>query len=885
MSHRLLRALFFLLVILARAAQAQIGPLPLDRGSNGLALALRRLPLAGRVLYVTAHPDDEDNGVLVMLSRGRGLRTGLLTLTRGDGGQNALGPELFSALGVLRTGELDALHRYDRVEQYFSAAYEFGFSFSMEDTLRRWGHEETLGDVVRVIRSFRPDVILTMPLEGSGHQHHTAAAHLALEGFRAAADPARFPEQIRAGLRPWKTQKIYQGGVGGSAQPVAGAVPLKTGTFDPLLGMSWVEFGSLARASHKSQAEGQFAARPGDFPTSPYLLVEADPRPVGVESDVLDGVDVSLTALARFVLEGAAPFLKGDLATVEADVQKADFDPRDPGRVLPAIASGLSRLRSIEEKVRALSGNSASGRDEVLERLESKEADFLAALPLAQGLSVEATAAEGDVAPGHKTTVSVRVFNQGKSDLGLDEVTLRAPLTWAVERLEGGPRLLHAGEGILAKYAVTVGADALPTQPYWRRVDSKDRYDSDVPSAATLPWARPELVASLHYTTQGVKGVLESPVVFRYLGSAETGERRKGLNVVPALSVRIAPRVGLLPLPAARTRTFDVRVKGQGVSHAVVRLEVPRGWSAVPPEAPIALSAGGEEIATRFEVHAPAVLQEGVFEVRAVATSEGQDFRTGYQTIAYRHVEERHLYSPAVASLRALEVRIRPGIRVGYVMGVGDEVPDALRELGVSVTLLSEEDLAFSDLSRYTTIVLGIRAYQARADLRSYNRRLLEYASHGGNLVVQYNRAEFNVLSPSRASTGAPSSSPFAPYPAVVTANRITDPTAPLAILVPESPLFRTPNALTVRDWEGWVQERGIQFLEAKDARYTELLSGSDPYPLNAGTKKGILVVARVGKGTWTYVGLGLFRQLAAGTPGAYRILANLVSRPFVQGP
>ncbi|HWX24513.1 MAG TPA: PIG-L family deacetylase, partial [Vicinamibacteria bacterium] len=330
---------------------------------------------------------------------------------------------------------------------------------------------------------------------------------------------------------------------------------------------------------------------------------------------------------------------------------------------------------------------------------------------------------------------------------------------------------------------------------------------------------------------------------------------------------------------------FDVRVKGQGVSHAVVRLEVPRGWSAVPPEAPIALSAGGEEIATRFEVHAPAVLQEGVFEVRAVATSEGQDFRTGYQTIAYRHVEERHLYSPAVASLRALEVRIRPGIRVGYVMGVGDEVPDALRELGVSVTLLSEEDLAFSDLSRYTTIVLGVRAYQARADLRSYNRRLLEYASRGGNLVVQYNRAEFNVLSPSRASTGAPSSSPFAPYPAVVTANRITDPTAPLAILVPESPLFRTPNALTARDWEGWVQERGIQFLEAKDARYTELLSGSDPYPLNAGTKKGILVVARVGKGTWTYVGLGLFRQLAAGTPGAYRILANLVSRPFIQGP
>jgi LmbE family N-acetylglucosaminyl deacetylase len=873
--------LLLLLLFLGRAgvAAAQIGPLSVDRGANGLALALRRLPVAGRVLYVVAHPDDEDNAVLVMLSRGRGLRTGLLTLTRGDGGQNAIGSELFEALGVLRTGELQALHRYDEVEQYFSAAYEFGFSFSMEDTLKRWGQDETLGDVVRVIRTFRPDVILTLPLEAPGHQHHTASAHLALEGFRSAADPSRYPEQIREGLRPWKTPKIYQGGVGGFSKPVPGAVVLQTGTFDPLLGMSWGEFGSLARSSHKSQAEAQFAANPGEVPPSPYLLVEADPAPTRPESDVMDGLDVSLSALGRFVPEGAAPFLKGALAAVATDVQKAsrELDVAHPERTLPALSGGLSVLRSLEAKVRSLDTLPPSARAELMERLQSKEADFLKALPLAQDLAFEATASAGDVAPGQKTTVSVRVFNQSLNDFAADEVTLHAPSTWHAEALEGGARLLHPGEGLLAKYSVTIGADARPTQPYWRHEDSKGRDTIEVPSSATLPWTPPELIASLRYSVNGVPAVLEAPVTYRYLGSAIGGERRKTLNIVPALSVRIGPSLALLPLPGARTREFQVRVKGQKGAQARVRLEAPPGWSVTPPEAPIALATEGEEKAVRFELHAPVELQEGLFEVRAVAILDGQEFRSGYQTIAYDHIEERHLYSPAVASLRALDVRFRPGIRVGYVMGVGDGVPDALRQLGIPVTLLSEEDIAFSNLSSYSTILLGIRAYQARSDLRAYNGRILDYVDRGGHLVVQYNRAEFNGSGPGGRPEGT---SPFAPYPAIVTSNRITDPDAPLAILVPESPIFHSPNALLPRDWEGWVQERGIQFLEAKDPHYTELLSGSDPYPLNPGTKKGILVVARVGKGTWTYVGLGLFRQLAAGTPGAYRILANLVSRP-----
>jgi hypothetical protein len=370
---------------------------------------------------------------------------------------------------------------------------------------------------------------------------------------------------------------------------------------------------------------------------------------------------------------------------------------------------------------------------------------------------------------------------------------------------------------------------------------------------------------------------LETPVVARFLASPEVGERRKTLNVVPPLSVRLGPEVALLPASGSRAHDFQVHVRGEVPGKAEVRLELPPGWASVPPAAMVEIHTPGEEIATRFKVQAPATTTSGLAEVVAVVRREGREFRTGYKTIAYPHIEERHLYAPATSSVRILDVKVPPGVKVGYVMGAGDGVPGALEEIGASVTLLTEDDLALADLSRYSTIVLGIRAY-SRKDLRSYNRRVLDYAEAGGNLVVQYNRADFNSLALTPGET--PSSSPFTPYPAVVTSKRITDAATPLSILEPRSPLFTSPNLITAKDFEGWVQERGIQFLEARDPHYVELLSGSDPFPLNSGVKKGILVVARVGKGTWTYVGLGLFRQVASGTPGAYRILANLVSRP-----
>ena len=885
--RRVLYRAALLLVFLqtvAAPARAQLVPLPQDQGGNGLGLALRRLPVTGRVLYVTAHPDDEHNGVLVRLSRGLGLRTGLLTLTRGEGGQNAIGPELFDALGVLRTEELLALHRYDAVEQYFSRAYEFGYSFSVEETFQKWGREETLGDVVRVVRAFRPDVILTLPLEaGGGGLHHQASARLAKDAFRAAADPTRFPEQIRAGLRPWQARKIYQGGTGGFPEKIGGTpVRVPTGVYDPLLGMSWQEFGSLARSSHRCQGASQIKADPGPA-EGVYYLVDSEPKVQGPESDVLDGIDTSLKSLLRFrpPMEGKADFFAPALDALQAKIVAAQsvFDVRSPENTVAPLAEALRTLHGLKDAAKELP---EAARFELDDRLGQEEKDLLSALALAQGLVFEARVDDGEVVPGQTFGVSVSLFNQGARPVSVAGIDLRAPAGWTVRRTSGEPPpVLPGREGLRQAFAVTVGEKARYSQPYWHRRPQADRLDLDVPADETLPWSPPDVTASLRYGVAGFTGPLETAALWRYEGPFVGGEKQHVLEVVPALSVRLSPEIAILPLGTTPRREFRVSVRNndKGAAAVKVRLEGPAGYAIQPPEAPLDFRYEGEEIAARFFVSPPPGFREGEVALKAVAVRGGREFREGIQAVAYDHIQERHLVRPAAARLLGLDVRALPGASVGYVVGPGDAGPDALRQLGVPVSLLGPDDLAYADLSTYTTIVTGIRAYEVREDLKAYNHRLMAYVEGGGHLVVQYNRAPFNFLPGAPPGQGA-ADSPYVPYPARVTSNRITDETAPMRVLVPEHPLLTTPNRIGARDWEGWVQERGIQFLEARDPRYVELLAATDPFPLNPGEKKGILVEARVGKGTWTYVGLGLFRQLPAGTPGAYRILANLVSRP-----
>ena len=866
------------------AAEAPLQPLDLDRGASGLALALRRLGVSGRVLFVTAHPDDEHNGMLVRLSRGLGLRTGLLTLTRGEGGQNAIGPELFDALGVLRTGELMAIHRYDGVEQYFGRAYEFGFSFSVEETLAKWGREETLGDVVRVVRAFRPDVIVTLPLDGEGGgQHHQAAGRLAREAFRAAGDPARFPEQLREGLRPWQAHKIYQGGVGGYGEVPGTPVRVSTGVYDAVLGMTWQQLGSRARAMHRCQGAGQLGSDPGPA-EGVFSLLDAEPLVTAAEGDILDGLDTSLAGLAGPGPGAAsgAETLAADLTALQAQMAeaRAAFDPGSPERAVPALAEALVATRSLAQEIDGRVAHPAA-RAEIAERLKEEEGDVEAALALAQGLVLEARADDGLVTPGEEMGVAVSLFNSGGTGLEVEELELEAPPGWTVARREGEAGPLPGGGARRSRFTVVVAPDARPSQPYWRREKDRDRNELLVSVDEMRPWSPPVLVARARCRVNGVVTTLRTPVAWRYEGPFVGGERRHEVQVAPALSVRVSPEITAVPLGSPRP--VEVRVFARhlapGAATADVRLEAPPGWSVDPPSSPLRFSYEGEEAGARFTATPPSVLHAGAFALRAVALRDGREYREAVQAVDYDHVERHQLLRPAETRVLVLDVRTAPGVSVGYVMGSGDALADAIRQMGVPLTLLSADDLAFGDLSRFTTIVTGIRAYETRPDLRSAHGRLLRWAESGGHLVVQYNRAAFNRLAPDAPALPADAPSPYAPFPASVTSERISDETAAMRGLVPAHPLLTTPNHIGPADWEGWVQERGIQFLAARDSRYVELLAATDPFPYNPGEKRGILVEAKVGQGTWTYVGLALFRQVPAGVPGAWRLLANLVSR------
>ena len=890
----------FVVAVVASRSEAQLAPLSIDQGATGLGLALRRLPVSFNVLYVTAHPDDENNAVLSLLSRGLGVRSGLLTVTRGDGGQNEIGPELFQAIGIIRTEELAGVHRYDAAEQYFTKAYEFGYSFSVEESLQKWGKEEILDDVVRVFRSFRPDVVLTLSLEApGGGQHHQTTARLAKEAFRVAADPQRFPDQIKQGLLPWQALRDYQGGVGGGQERLEGDVTtVATNGFDPLLGMSYQEFGSIARSFHKCQGGGQLKSDPGDGRATYYIL-DSEPKITGGGMSILPE-DISVKALIRFARgeEGQAAGLAEGLAAVQdaAIEANAAYDPRALNRVGPALRKGMGATRALIALVKS-SGLSDLVKYNLLHRLDRKVSEFEQALILAHGLVFQAVASDDNVVRGQAFDVRALVVNQGNEPIRVEEVALAIPAGWRVSGRLDKTGDLAPGQKAQGTFTVTTGAMARYTQPYWKRNYKVDRYDLEILEDQTLPWSPSDIQATFAFSSAGTTFGRTQAAQYRYEGPWVGGEKQKEVNVIPTLSVRLTPEIVVAPKSmVAVKRELRVTVKNgrKGAVDAMAKVEGGR-LRIDPVSAPLKFRYEGEELTVRFFVTVPPGTPESEFTLKASAESAGETFAQGYQVIAYDHTQERHLFHDANSLLRVQDVKVAPGVRIGYIMGAGDGTADAIGQLGVQVSMLTTDDLAFGDLSKYTTIVTGTRAFQNRNDLKANYARVMKYVGDGGNLVVQYNKFEFNVLAQpvfaggfSGGPGGGPGGggprrqpdSPFAPYPAAVISDRVTVEEAPVEISVPDARLLSSPNKIGDTDFSHWVQERGLYFLEARDARYLDLLKSRDPWPKNPGDKKGLLVTTRVGSGTWSYVGLGLFRQLPSGTPGAYRILANLISQP-----
>lgn len=852
-------------------AQLRVRPVDLADGDVRLGLLLRTLRAGGVFMMTTAHPDDENNALLAEMAHGRGLRTVLVTATRGDGGQNEIGPELFDALAVLRTEELLAAHRFDGAEQVFTRAVDFGYSFSLEETLEKWGRREILGDFVRHIRTYRPDVVAGFLWEGEeGGQHHQASARLTAEAFRAAADPAAYPEQFAEGLRPWQPLKFYYtAGFGPRPSAVGGVLNVDNSTFDPLLGRTYAQLGSEARSMHKCQGMSQLLAL-SDGGGRAYKLHDTV-LPGGVdraEGSMLDGVDTTLAGVARFAGPSPPPALSQALSRITQRVDEAERAWRTTGlhAAVAPLAAGLGETRALVAGLTTL----GLGTDAVYEirfRVEPKIRQFEEALAVAAGIDVELLADDAVVTPGQELALTLRVANHGRAAVSIAALEIAG--------LEGtpaacAPAVAQRGADMRCQLNMEVPAGAKITSVHFKRDPHAARYiyDASVPFGAPFPPT--PFVARVALDVAGERVQLSRPVEARYARDLFAGEKRTELLVVPPVAVRLDPGAGIVPLGAAgvaRARELRVSIlnhlKGGAAGHA--SLEAPRGWTVSPRRAPFALTREDEEAVVRFTVTAPADAAVGPAGIQARVTTAGGVFGRGYQAVEYPHTRRRHLQQPASATLSVLDVAIAGRLDVGYVMGVGDRVPEAIAQLGVPLTLLNADDLAWGDLSRYDVILTGVRAYERRADLRAYNHRLIEYAREGGVVIAFYNKFEFNEAQ-------------YGPYPARVGRGRVSDETAPVTVLAPAHPVFTTPNRIGPETWEGWVQERGLYFLGDRAPEYVDLVELADPFPYNAGPQRGALVVSGVGRGTWVYLGLGLWRQLPAGVPGAYRLLANLLS-------
>ncbi|MEE2637836.1 MAG: PIG-L family deacetylase [Acidobacteriota bacterium] len=879
---RLLTGMLCLLV-----AESGLPPLeaqPVERGGGRVALGLllRQINNTGTFMMATAHPDDENNALLAKLSHGEGIRTTLVTATRGDGGQNEIGPELFDALAVLRTEELLAAHRLDGAEQYFTRAVDFGYSFSREETFDKWDREIILGDFVRLIRTIRPDVITGLSPDGEGGgQHHQASAILGREAYAAAADPTRFPEQLADGLRPWQPRKFYfsagfpffigGGGRGGPgridrAGAVETVVDVNLGRFDPLLGRTYAQIGSHARSMHKCQGMSPIVSLPGPA-SSRYRLVETTiPRGMeGDEQSLFSGVDTTIEGLIRFAggqpprdLSVGLGALSRHGATALTAFERGAVDAQRA-----ALLAGLGTVRTL----RGTLGTLGLPEESVYEldfRLARKESQYEEAVLLAHGIRLDVFTDDGVVTPDQPITVFAQAANFGETAAEVGQVRFTG---LAGQRLTCGADVMVAGGVYQCESQLRVPETASYTDIHWERLPDAARYqfDTDVPFG--VPFRPTPFRASFEIDFGSGQITIERPITFRNGGDVIAGEKHMELHVVPRFAVEVTPAITIAPLGAASEREVRVAVRNGGRESATgtVRLDLPDSWEQTPDEVSVQFSREDEVRTARFVVRPGVGVAAGQYQIGARFESDGATYDQGYRVVEYPHIGRRHLVFASVAAFKVIDVSLEPGLRVGYVDGVGDAVPPAIEQLGAEVESLTADQLAYGDLTDFDVIVTGVRAYERNDVLRANNDRLLDYVETGGTLIVQYNKFEFNEAQ-------------YGPYPARVSRGRVTDEHAPITLLAPDHQLFGVPNVVTDRTWDDWVQERGLYFLGDKDPAYTDLVELRDPFPSNSGLQRGALVEARYGAGRWVYVGLGLWRQLPAGTTGAYQLLANLLS-------
>ncbi len=819
-------------------------------GEIQIRQALEKLDTLGSAMMIGAHPDDENTALIAWLARGRHVRTSYLSLTRGEGGQNLIGSEQGDEMGVIRTQELLAARKIDGGEQYFTRAIDFGFTKSADETLSdKWPRDKVLGDVVWNIRRFRPDVII-LRFTGTprdGHGHHQSSAILGREAFAAAADPARFPEQLQY-VQPWQAKRLMMNMATFTtqqekeAQATPGRLEVDLGEYSPELGYSYGEIAGMSRSQHRSQGMGS-AERKGSQKN--YLVTLAGDT---ATKDLFDGVDIGWGRL------------KGGSAVGGQVAQVLDaFVPSRPDELLPKLA-----------KVRPL----IAAIDDPLARRKLKELDELMAL--SSGLALEAQADKFSVTPGANLKVNFTAIERSSAPVTLTGIRLTG--------MEDAPSVNLATAVLVnnqpSQYSATVHVP--PSQPYsgpyWLAFPKDgEMYSVKDPREIGNADNAPALEAVFSVRIAGTDVELTRPVQHRYVDRVY-GELVRPLAVVPPVAVGLEEKA--LVFLDNRPRKVEVPVRSNaGKQSGDVHLEVPAGWKVDPPTRHFDLALTDEQTSVAFDLTAPAGDTRGT--LKAVAQVGDRAVSVGTEVIQYPHIPVQTLFPPAQAALVRTDLKVLSK-NVGYVMGAGDEVPQALRQMGCEVMLLTADDLARADLSKYDAIVTGVRAWNVRPDLRAHYLRLYDYAQKGGTVVVQYNVPEGGGPGPTGAApTDNTILEHIGPYPIRISrTDRVTVEEAPVTYPNPQISLLQAPNKIVPADFQGWVQERGLYFADQWDTKYQTVLESHDPgeMPLPGG-----MLYARLGKGAYVFTAYSWFRELPAGVPGAYRIFANLLSAGKVQ--
>jgi LmbE family N-acetylglucosaminyl deacetylase len=870
-------------------------PIGQDEGASGLRLQLRRLGTTGRLMQIVAHPDDEDGGMLTLQARGHGVSTLLMTLNRGEGGQNKIGSNLSDVLGVLRAEELLASDEYYGIQERFSRVADFGFSKTAAETFEKWGgHDTALADIVRVIRTFRPDVLVARfsGTERDGHGNHQASSILAKEAFRAAADPKRFPEQIAQGLQPWQAKKFYVGNVcpwgSTTCADEKWTVKFNTGQNDPLLGTSYIQFAMQGLRHQMSQGAANWTVEPGDRFTFYKLEDSAIPSAAGKdghEKDFFDGIDTTLPGVAKISnAESRIKQLSAKLSEAAKQVAGAASDAagNDTSTSRQPLLRLVQALRETRIEVESSPLN-AEAKLNLLTRIASKQQQAETALNLALGVTLSGLASitgeqdlpkgsdvQASVSPGQEFTVALTFHNGSKQPVRVDHIALEVPPGWSTINTRKNSETVAPGRDLHADFHLRVPKNTPYTRPYWHRdnpeTESVNHIDDE--KYATLPFPPPALRARVEYSagsgTLHGKSEISTAVLGRFV--EDNGkEEFHPLAVLPTFSVMLDPGTQVISTHNGGKTTVTVAVTSNQTRAArgVLRLELPTGWKADPAQLAVTSKVRGEKQEFQFAV-TPANLQQGRATLRAVLESEGEKYSEGYTLVTREDLGSFYYYQPARQKVSIVDVQVPHDLKVGYIMGAGDDIATVLKQIGMDVTLIPAEKLGTADLSQYGTIVLGIRAYDTQKEVAANNKKLLDFVSAGGTLVVQYDTAvgDFN-------------SGKFTPYSAELSRARVSVEEAPVTILAPDDSIFHYPNTITQHDFDGWVQERGLYFMDKWDSHFTPLLACHDP---GEEEQKGGLLRAQYGKGTYIYAAYAFFRQLPAGVPGAVRLYVNILS-------